>query len=164
MGCGDGAAIEYLINYNYHLYGYDLEFQKNDLRKKLKRYFGEDFESHIKITPDGKKIPFPEDFFDVIYANQVFEHIKYLDTVFAEIERVLKPNGVLLTNFPLVTYPIEGHLKIPFAHWIPPGKIRIQYLRMFYASRLRSKLKGMNAIETAAHWDEYLQKKLIIAS
>ena len=159
MGCGDGIILEQLIDYNYDLYGYDFERRRDTLIKKFKEKFRDDFDSHIKITGNERTIPIPDNFFDVIYANQVFEHVKFLDSMFAECARVLKPKGVLVINFPLATCPIEGHSKILFAHWVPPGKVRVQYLRIFYALRIRPRVNGLSALETATYWGKYLRER-----
>jgi ubiquinone/menaquinone biosynthesis C-methylase UbiE len=84
-------------------------------------------------------IPFEDNTFDVIYANQVFEHVKFFHSMISECSRVLKPKGILLANFPLATYPIEAHIKIPFAHWLPPGDLRTRYLYFFLRFGLETK-------------------------
>jgi ubiquinone/menaquinone biosynthesis C-methylase UbiE len=94
----------------------------------------------------------------VIYANQVFEHVRFIDRMFEECARVLRPGGMLITLFPLATVPIEFHLKIPFAHWIPPGKARIHYLRPYYALGLRPKEKGLTAYQSAEYWEQYMRQ------
>ena len=47
---------------------------------------------------DGKRIPYPDDTFDVALASCVFHHIPHAEHValLAEIRRVLAPNGLLL--------------------------------------------------------------------
>jgi ubiquinone/menaquinone biosynthesis C-methylase UbiE len=65
-----------------------------------------------------REIPFESQMFDVIYANQVFEHVRFLDRMFEECVRVLKPGGTLITLFPVATYPLEvpsgAHISIRF--------------------------------------------------
>lgn len=159
LGCGEGIVLGYLLDYGYDLYGYDFPECNAALKKRLGPYFGASYNKHLHITDDERSIPFDDNSFDVIYANQVFEHIKFLDGILKECARVLKPNGFLLATFPLVTSPIETHIGIPFAHWIPPGNVRIQYLRFFYALGLRPKSKGCSSLKTAIHQDMYLKEK-----
>jgi SAM-dependent methyltransferase len=158
LGCGEGTVMEQLFDYNYELYGYDLGERTDVLRTRFGPRFQNTFDDHIRIAPDERSIPFANQSFDVIYANQVFEHIKFLDRIYAECARVLRPGGVLITLFPLATYPVELHAKIPFAHWIPPGRVRIAYLQFFYALGLRPRWQGTSAHESAVHWDETLRK------
>ena len=158
LGCGEGTVMAQLVDYGYKLHGYDLSERKDVLKTRLGAHFGDTFEDRIRIAPDERTIPFPNASFDVIYANQVFEHVKFLDCVYAECARVLRPGGVVITLFPLATYPVELHARIPFAHWLPPGRVRIAYLQCFYALGLRPRWKDLSAHETAVHWDETLRK------
>lgn len=159
LGCGNGTVLEHLLDYGHDLYGYDFPECSFALKKRLGSYFGVSYDKHLRITEDERAIPFDDDSFDVIYANQVFEHIRFMDSILKECARVLKPNGVLLATFPLATCPLETHIGIPFAHWISPGNVRIQYLRFFYTLRLRPKSRGSSSLETAIHQDLYLKEK-----
>lgn len=52
--------------------------------------------TNLEIQP----IPFPDDMFDLVIANQVMEHLKNWVPAVAEIARVLKPNGLLIIGVP----------------------------------------------------------------
>jgi SAM-dependent methyltransferase len=41
----------------------------------------------------GKTLPFPDDYFDVVFSSNVLEHISDLETMFYEIQRVMKSDG-----------------------------------------------------------------------
>lgn len=41
----------------------------------------------------NEKFPFPDDYFDIVHANQVIEHLADTDNFIKEIWRVLKPGG-----------------------------------------------------------------------
>jgi SAM-dependent methyltransferase len=159
MGCGDGTILEQLTGDGHDLHGYDLPAVVEAAKRRLQPFLGDDMDGRIRAAGDERTIPFPDSTFDVVYANQVFEHVRFLDTMLAECARVLKPGGTVLALFPLATYPIEWHLKIPFAHWIPPGKARIHYLRLFYASGVRPRLGGSSAMSTAVSQDEFLRER-----
>lgn len=49
---------------------------------------------------DAAAIPYPDGTFDVIFADNVMEHLQDPTAVFAELRRVLKPGGVLLFKTP----------------------------------------------------------------
>jgi len=165
VGCGAGGMLEYLLGYGYDLYGYDLVALKDEWhktrRKKLAPYFGASYDEHIKVTRSEREIPFEDNFFDVVYANQVFEHVRFLDKMISECARVLRPGGIFLTTFPLATSPVEGHVKVPFAHWIPPGKLRVRYLQSCLALGLHGALaeKKDSGLETAIFQDRYLREE-----
>ena len=69
--------------------------------------------------------------FDVVFSNQVLEHVPDLDKVLSEIHRVLKPGGVILSLFPDRAVWREGHCGIPFLHRFPKGsRLRASYALM----------------------------------
>lgn len=70
----------------------------------------------VKIE-DGK-LPFDDDTFDLVYANQVFEHVFEPEQALSEIGRVLKPGGTFLALFPCKFTWFEGHVGLYFVHWL----------------------------------------------
>lgn len=87
FGCGDGSSyfdiMKQLPEITWH--GIDVIDSTNGsiVREKIKIY-------------SGDKIPFEDAVFDVIFTNQVFEHIEQPFTTIIELERVLKPNGIII--------------------------------------------------------------------
>jgi SAM-dependent methyltransferase len=74
------------------------------------------------------RLPFADAVFDLVVNNQVLEHVENLDSVLAEIHRVLRPGGQVLSLFPARDVWREGHIGIPFAHWFRPGsRARLLY-------------------------------------
>jgi len=57
---------------------------------------------HADAFYDGKRFPFPDQYFDVALCNQVLEHVFNPLEFLAEIRRVLKPGGKLLLTVPFV--------------------------------------------------------------
>lgn len=159
LGCGDGTVLAQLSGFGHDLSGCDLPDRREALRKKLAPLFGDSFAERIRIVKDEETIPFGNGSFDVVYANQVFEHVPNLDGMLRECVRVLRPRGVLLTTFPPATSPVEVHLAIPFAHWLPPGPLRIRYLQLFYGLGLRPCQEGCTSFETAKRQDGYLREQ-----
>ena len=72
------------------------------------------------LTADATALPFPDDHFDVIIANDVMEHVAQPEAVLREAYRVLKPGGRFFTNFPPYYHPYGAHLSdvigIPWVH------------------------------------------------
>lgn len=49
---------------------------------------------------ESEGIPFPDNFFDVVYSKSVIEHFYYPEKLVQEIFRVLKPGGTVITLCP----------------------------------------------------------------
>jgi SAM-dependent methyltransferase len=49
---------------------------------------------------DAQKVPYENDHFDVVFSDNVLEHLDKPETVFREVARVLKPGGVFLFKTP----------------------------------------------------------------
>jgi len=86
VGCGDGVVTDRILNRvkkKYTVYGIDL-LPKNKVNKKI---------IYTKGFFDNKSLPYKDDTFDIVYANQVIEHIIHKDRFVRECRRVLKKGG-----------------------------------------------------------------------
>ncbi|MES2649954.1 MAG: methyltransferase domain-containing protein [Bacteroidota bacterium] len=71
-------------------------------------YIGVDFENpghphlneQVDVFYDGKTLPFENNFFDVIFSSEVFEHVFNLHELLVELKRVLRPGGKLIFTCP----------------------------------------------------------------
>jgi len=52
------------------------------------------------IAGSGEAVPYPDSRFDIVFANNVLEHIADPVRVFKEVHRVLKPGGWFLAKTP----------------------------------------------------------------
>ncbi len=77
----------------------------------------------------AEKIPFENNFFDIVTCCFVLEHVNKPKKSLQEMIRVLKKNGYLYLVGPNYLYPFEGHYKI---RWIPlmPKMLAKIYLRL----------------------------------
>jgi predicted SAM-dependent methyltransferase len=72
-------------------------------RNKVQGAIGVDSVNHpgVDFIVDlNKTLPFPNESFDVVYSNQVFEHIENIIGLIGECYRVLKPGGYLIAHVP----------------------------------------------------------------
>jgi len=73
---------------------------------------GIDLDPRVQANPmlnegriaDAGHIPYADDTFDLVFADNVMEHIADPDKVFREIYRVLKPAGILMFKTPNVAH------------------------------------------------------------
>lgn len=83
-----------------------------NFRGLAKKVCGVDLDPRVKENAfldeahhtDGASIPYPEASFDVVFADNVVEHLAEPELVFAEIHRVLKPGGHFLFKTPNKTH------------------------------------------------------------
>lgn len=72
-------------------------------RQKLPNSIGVDFLElpGVDVIADlNGKLPFEDNSFEVVYSNQVFEHIQNLIGLIEECHRILKPGGLLVAHVP----------------------------------------------------------------
>ena len=48
------------------------------------------------VLGDSSKIEYPDEYFDVVIANETFSHVREIEESIREVYRVLKPGGTLL--------------------------------------------------------------------
>lgn len=129
-GCGQGTVVNMLRNQGVDCYGCDAFVQIGKAPRDYllnKGWFG----SAILDMPDGK-IPFAAESFDMVVNNQVMEHVENMELTLAELHRVLKPAGVLLSVFPDKSVWREGHCGVAFLHWFPKHSISRFYYAAFW--------------------------------
>ena len=61
---------------------------------------------------DGKKIPFPNHSFDIVFSSNALEHIEELGEFQEEIKRVMKPNGLGIHVLPTATWRLWSWVAI----------------------------------------------------
>lgn len=112
FGCGSGRYVQELRDHGYQAYGCDIEMKKEEnvdtdamLKNSLIR----------KVDIKNYVLPFEDNTFDLIFSDQVFEHVRNYPETLTEISRVLKPTGSCLHIFPSRYKMIESHVFIPFS-------------------------------------------------
>lgn len=116
VGCGNGDQVYQLKEAGFNAYGCDLRFKKGEHVNLLSA--GE----YIRIIDGHYRLPFDNDYADIVYTNQVVEHVENIEEFFSEIYRIMKPGAVSVHCFPNINKPIEPHIKIPFASRIQSEK------------------------------------------
>jgi SAM-dependent methyltransferase len=125
FGCGDGVVVIAGRRNGLDVYGTDTFVERPERRARLER---QGLLSDVVREGRDGVLPFEDAWFDLVVANQVFEHVPRFEPVLDEIDRVLRPGGTLLALFPTKGVLREGHIGIPLAHWLPPGTARLSYV------------------------------------
>ena len=95
IGCGRGEFLKGFISCGVKGYAVD---QSSSARK----YCPEAELRNSDIENHG--IPYPNNFFDVVYSKSVIEHFHYPERLIKEMYRVLKPGGMAITLCPAWEY------------------------------------------------------------
>jgi len=100
VGCGVGLYLKRLKNFSSELYGVDIDQEKIEgIKNEFLKVF---------VAP-AEKLPFPENFFDVILFNEVLEHLKNDRKAIKEAFRCLKQGGKIIIFAPNRFFPFETH-------------------------------------------------------
>jgi methionine biosynthesis protein MetW len=113
VGCGDGRTCGLWLKDRAAEYvGVDI----SELAISEARAAGLD----ARRIDDATALPFADGQFDVVVCVEVLEHVFLPHRVAGEIQRVLRPGGVLLVTVPNVTY-WRRRLELVVGRWNPFG-------------------------------------------
>jgi SAM-dependent methyltransferase len=91
IGCGRGEFLRGFIDCGMRGYGVDQS-------RAAEKYCPE---ADLKVADlENENLPYADGIFDVVYSKSVIEHFYYPERLVAEIHRVLKPGGVVITLCP----------------------------------------------------------------
>lgn len=113
VGCGSGAFTTYvarLVGKKGKVYALDVQTgMLNQLRHKLSKPENQDIKNIELVNASAYKLPFENNFFDLVYMIAVLPEIPDQNKALQEIKRVLKPGGILaVTEFlPDPHYPLK---------------------------------------------------------
>ena len=98
LGCGTGRHVIYLAERGFEAYGADIS--ETGVKQTNTRLRSRKLEAEI-IKCDMKSIPFIDSCFEAVICVRTIYHqkLKEIRETISEIHRVLKKNGLLLTNF-----------------------------------------------------------------
>jgi len=118
VGCGKGMIASNIGNFSKEITGVDVE----DRRVVKEGY-------KFQLVKD-EKLPFNDNFFDIVISNQVIEHVNNQNDHIKEIYRVLRKEGICYLATPNRYWIIEPHYYLPFLG-ILPNRLANLYLRIF---------------------------------
>lgn len=119
VGCGSGASLVALAGQFEHVVGLDPSLPS--LIMALKLLEEKEIHNVQLVVAYGQQLPFHDNSFSYITAQNVLEHVFEAGAVLAEIWRVLKPDGYLSAdsrNRYDILFP-EPHVNIRWVGFVP---------------------------------------------
>lgn len=160
QGCGEGVWLTQFMKYtdSSNVFGVDID------PEGIKEFISsnEDISpNNLKVCP-AEKLDFPDNYFDIVFSNEVLEHVEDDKKAVHEVIRVLKPGGYFVVFTPNRGWPFETHGmfwrskyywgNIPLLPWFPAG------IRKHLAPHVRNYSNGdirrlfSNIPVTIVHW------------
>ncbi len=122
LGCGRGEFLNEFEEFGLDAHGVDISDYCKKFFPKLK---------FKKTDMANEKLPFEDNFFDIIYSKSIIEHFYYPDKVFKEAYRVLKPGGLIITLTPEWKYIYKSFYD-DFTHRVPFTKTSLKDIHEMY--------------------------------
>jgi SAM-dependent methyltransferase len=100
-GCGVGTyAMQFKRRFSPHVYGFDVEVGRVAEAQDAVPSFC------VAVT---ERLPFVDGRFDVVFSNEVIEHVQDDRATAAEMVRITRPSGKIVIFCPNRWYPFETH-------------------------------------------------------
>jgi SAM-dependent methyltransferase len=99
-GCGVGMYVEHLAALGGCVTGFEYDLERAATAHQR---------SERIACAAGENLPFPPACFDLVFSNEVIEHVRDDRQAVAEMVRVLRPGGRLALFCPNRGYPFETH-------------------------------------------------------
>ena len=144
VGCGVGMYTVALRRDTPHVF--EIEFERVVV-------------AHQRVTTvvqsPGERLPFPNDTFDLVFSNEVLEHVDDDRACVAEMVRVTRPGGRVIAFVPNRRYFFETHGiywrgqyhfgNIPLVNWLPtPWRERLApHVRAYTQTDIRHLFDGL---------------------
>lgn len=120
IGCGIGTYVRRFRAFTDEVYGVEVEEERvAEASVEL---------PNIQVAR-GEALPFPDAHFDLVFSNEVIEHVDDDRRTIAEAVRVTRVGGSIVTFAPNRLYPFETHGayvggryvfgNIPLVNWLP---------------------------------------------
>jgi SAM-dependent methyltransferase len=145
VGCGIGTYVRRFRRYSDDVHGVEVEPE---------RVAEASADLPGIVVGVGEALPYPDDQFDLVFSNEVIEHVDDDRATAAEMVRVTKPGGAVVAFAPNRLYPFETHGayfggryvfgNIPIVNWLPdPLRQRFApHVRAYTRQGIRSLFAG----------------------
>ena len=99
LGCGSGRHVVYFAKNNFDVFGIDIAEAGIKLTEEwLKK---ENLQANLKVGNIYEKLPYKDNYFDAVISTATLHHerIENIRHAIHEVERILKPQGIIFITF-----------------------------------------------------------------
>ena len=93
-GCGDGAFLVFLRRLGLRVSGVELAEAAAELARRRCP------EADVRVGSLEEPLPFDDESFDAVWCTEVLEHLFHVHHALAELNRLIKPGGLLMLTTP----------------------------------------------------------------
>jgi SAM-dependent methyltransferase len=123
-GCGRGKFVLWLRERGYCAFGVDIDPRPFRNGADLFRSRGHDVATALYHLDAEGKAPLADASFHCVTSWQTLEHVESLEVTAAEWRRITVDGGSGFHIYPCHHRIVEGHLFMPFVHWLPKNRLR----------------------------------------
>jgi SAM-dependent methyltransferase len=100
-GCGNGLyADQFMRRFTPHVEAFELEIERVEEARQMVPH---------AVVAVAERLPYKSNLFDVVFSNEVIEHVQDDRQAMVEMVRVTKPGGRVMIFCPNRWYPVEQH-------------------------------------------------------
>ncbi len=173
IGCGTGGKSAYLASLDNNVIGIDINPHSIAHAKRLiKKHHPHVFNKVDFKVDNAYALSLPDNSVDIIFMDDVWEHIDKPSRALKEAIRVVKPGGYILIAFPPLNHPWAAHVNdlipIPWIHYCLWEKYIVRWYILEAIKRDngidRLKFKNMKPYDTTIRYINHmtLEKTLAI--
>ncbi|MFO1540534.1 MAG: class I SAM-dependent methyltransferase [Chloroflexota bacterium] len=149
VGCGIGTYVRRFRAFSDDVHGLEVEPERvAEASRELPNI----------VCGVGEALPYPDARFDLVFSNEVIEHVADDRRTAAEMVRVTRPGGLIVLFAPNRLWPFETHGayfgkryvygNVPFVNWLP-GRLRDRFaphVRAYSAGGMRALFAGQPVV------------------
>lgn len=152
LGCGEGVWLNEFTKFTKKEMVFGSDYDEQQIKQIVEQNKVNIPKENLKICP-AESLFFENDFFDIIFQNEVLEHVNDDQKTLNECFRVLKKGGILVFFTPNRLWPFEQHGmylgkryiwgNIPFLPWLPKVLYKrfAPHVRNYSTSELKKMLR-----------------------